>query len=36
MIRDVHFLASSGHELGQIGLDAYLAHRAALVGQAKL
>jgi hypothetical protein len=35
-VRDVHFLASSGHELGQIGLDAYLEHRAALVGQAKL
>jgi hypothetical protein len=35
-VRDVYFLASSGHELGQIGLDAYLEHRAALVGQAKL
>lgn len=35
-IRDVHFLASSGHELGQIGLDAYLEHRASLVEQAKL
>jgi len=35
-VRDVHFLASSGHELGQIGLDAYLEHRAALVTQAKL
>jgi hypothetical protein len=35
-VRDVHFLASSGHELGQIGLDAYLENRAALVGQAKL
>jgi hypothetical protein len=34
--RNVLFLASSGHELGQIGLDAYLEHRAALVGQAKL
>lgn len=34
--RDVLFLASSGHELGQIGLDAYLENRAALVGQAKL
>jgi hypothetical protein len=34
--RDVYFLASSGHELGQIGLDAYLEHRAALAGQAKL
>jgi hypothetical protein len=34
--RDVHFLASSGHELGQIGLDAYLEHRSPLVGQAKL
>jgi hypothetical protein len=34
--RDVLFLASSGHELGQIGLDAYLEHRAALAGQAKL
>jgi hypothetical protein len=35
-VRDVLFLASSGHELGQIGLDAYLEHRAALVTQAKL
>jgi hypothetical protein len=35
-VRDVHFLASSGHELGQIGLDAYLEHRAALVTQAKI
>jgi hypothetical protein len=35
-VRDVHFLASSGHELGQIGLDAYLEHRAELVGQAEL
>jgi hypothetical protein len=35
-VRDVHFLASSGHELGQIGLDAYLEHREALVGRAKL
>jgi hypothetical protein len=35
-VRDVLLLASSGHELGQIGLDAYLEHRAALVGQAKL
>jgi hypothetical protein len=35
-VRDVHFLASSGHELGQIGLDAYLENRAALAGQAKL
>jgi hypothetical protein len=34
--RDVHFLASSGHELGQIGLDAYLENRPALAGQAKL
>jgi hypothetical protein len=35
-VRDVNFLASSGHELGQIGLDAYLENRAALAGQAKL
>jgi hypothetical protein len=35
-VRDVHFLASSGHELGQIGLDAHLENRAALAGQAKL
>jgi hypothetical protein len=35
-VRDVHFLASSGHELGQIGLDAYLENRAALAGHAKL
>jgi hypothetical protein len=35
-VRDVYFLASSGHELGQIGLDAYLEARAALAGQAKL
>jgi hypothetical protein len=35
-IRDVHFLASSGHELGQIGLDAYLGDRGTLVTQARL
>lgn len=35
-VRDVYFLASSGHELGQIGLDAYLEHRAELATQAKL
>jgi hypothetical protein len=35
-VRDVYFVASSGHELGQIGLDAYLEHRAELATQAKL
>jgi hypothetical protein len=35
-VRDVHFVASSGHELGQIGLDAYLEHRGNLVTQARL
>jgi hypothetical protein len=34
--RDVHFLASSGHERGQIGLDAYLAHRPDLARRAAL
>jgi hypothetical protein len=29
-LRTVHFVASSGHELGQIGLDAYLATRPTL------
>jgi hypothetical protein len=28
--RTVHFVATSGHELGQIGLDAYLERRPAL------
>jgi hypothetical protein len=35
-VRDVHFLASSGHELGQIGLDAYLATRPTLDRSAAL
>ncbi len=34
--RTVHFLASSGHELGQIGLDAYLARRPSLATDAAL
>jgi hypothetical protein len=35
-LRDVHFVASSGHELGQIGLDAYLSTRPALAARAAL
>jgi hypothetical protein len=34
--RTIYFLASSGHELGQIGLQAYLVPRPALVRQAAL
>jgi hypothetical protein len=29
--RDVYFVASSGHELGHLGIDAYIASRPALV-----
>jgi hypothetical protein len=34
-VRDVLFLASSGHELGHLGLDAFIARRAGLVPAAK-
>jgi hypothetical protein len=34
-IRDVLFVASSGHELGHLGLDAFIARRAGLVPGAK-
>jgi hypothetical protein len=30
-VRDVLFLASSGHELGHLGLDAFIARRGGLV-----
>jgi hypothetical protein len=33
--RDVLFVASSGHELGHLGLDAFMARRPGLVSQAK-
>ena len=33
--RDVLFVASSGHELGHLGLDAYMARRPGLVTAAK-
>ena len=33
--RDVLFVASSGHELGHIGLDAFIARRAGLVAAAR-
>ena len=33
--RDVLFLASSGHELGHLGLDAFIARRPGLVPAAK-
>jgi hypothetical protein len=32
--RDVHFVASSGHELGHLGIDAYIASRPGLVKDA--
>lgn len=32
--RDVHFVASSGHELGQLGIDAFLAPRPGIARQA--
>jgi hypothetical protein len=32
--RDVHFVASSGHELGHLGIDAYVRRRPALVKDA--
>ena len=32
--RDVHFVASSGHELGHLGIDAYVASRQSLVAGA--
>jgi hypothetical protein len=34
-VRDVLFVASSGHELGHLGLDAFIERRAGLVPQAK-
>ena len=34
-VRDVLFVASSGHELGHLGLDAFLERRPGLVPQAK-
>jgi hypothetical protein len=34
-VRDVLFVASSGHELGHIGLDAFIERRPSLVPQAK-
>jgi hypothetical protein len=34
-VRDVLFVASSGHELGHLGLDAFIARRPDLVPQAK-
>jgi hypothetical protein len=34
--RDVHFVASSGHELGHIGLDAFMHRRAGLVPGARV
>jgi len=34
-VRDVLFIASSGHELGHLGLDAFLERRPGLVPQAK-
>jgi hypothetical protein len=34
-VRDVVFLASSGHELGHLGLDAFIARRSGLVPAAK-
>jgi hypothetical protein len=34
-VRDVLFVASSGHELGHIGLDSYIARRPGLVREAK-
>jgi hypothetical protein len=33
--RDVHFVASSGHELGHLGLDDFIACRSGLVPAAK-
>ena len=34
-VRDVLFVASSGHELGHLGLDAFIARRPGLVPAAK-
>ena len=34
-VRDVLFVASSGHELGHLGLDAFIEHRPGLVPGAK-
>src|SRR6476469_4972927 len=34
-IRDVLFVASSGHELGHLGLDAFIERRGGVVPQAK-
>lgn len=34
-VRDVLFVASSGHELGHLGLDAFVEHRGGLVRGAK-
>src|SRR5437879_5722100 len=34
-VRDVLFVASSGHELGHLGLDSYMARRPGLVRDAK-
>ena len=34
-MRDVLFVASSGHELGHLGLDSFIARRAGLVSGAK-
>jgi hypothetical protein len=35
LARDVLFVASSGHELGHLGLDSYIARRPGLVREAK-
>ena len=35
LIRDVLFVATSGHELGHLGLDAFIARRGGLVPAAK-
>jgi hypothetical protein len=35
LARDVLFVASSGHELGHIGLDAFIARRGGLVADAR-
>jgi hypothetical protein len=35
LARDVLFVASSGHELGHLGLDAFIQRRSGIVAQAK-
>jgi hypothetical protein len=34
-VRDVLFVASSGHELGHLGIDSFIKHRPGLVSAAK-